>query len=55
MLKEYNNLYFSLNKTWFIKLKKDYIVRLRNIADLMIINKHCNIKDEQKLNIERLL
>jgi hypothetical protein len=54
VLKECNDPFFSLNGTRFIKLKKDYIIELGDIADLAIINKRRDATDEQELNIDRL-
>jgi hypothetical protein len=54
MLKGCDDPFFSLNSTQFIKLKKDYIIGLRDIADLAIIDERHNIMNKQELNINRL-
>ena len=55
MLKGYNDLYFLLNNAKaFIKLKKDYIKGLKDIANFVIISGHYNTKDKQELSIKKL-
>lgn len=47
MLKGCNDTYFSFKRAKsFIKLKKDYIPGLGNIADFTIISRGHNIKDK---------
>lgn len=54
MLKEYNDSYFSFDGTHFIKMKKDYIARLKDTIDLIIISGRRDAIDEQTLNIRKL-
>lgn len=46
MLKEYNDFYFSFRDIRFVKLKKNYIAELKDIADLTIVDERCNTTDE---------
>ena len=54
VLKGCDDPFFSLDGTRFIKLKKDYIMGLGDIADLAIIGGRCDTMNEQELNISRL-
>jgi DNA ligase 4 len=38
----------------FIKLKKDYILGLKDTADFAIVRGHCNTKDKQEISIRKL-
>jgi hypothetical protein len=46
VLKGYKDPFFSLNSTRFIKLKKDYIIELGDIANLAIISGRRDVMDE---------
>jgi hypothetical protein len=55
VLKGCDNFYFSFHGTKsFIKLKKDYIASLGDIADFAIISGRRDVRDEQKLGIGKL-
>ena len=55
VLKRYNDPYFLLNNAKaFIKLKKDYIAGLGDIADFAIVSRHRDAKDKQELSIRKL-
>ena len=55
VLKGNNNTYFLFNGTkLFIKLKKDYIPGLGDIADFTIISGRYNAKDKQEIGIGKL-
>jgi hypothetical protein len=55
VLKSCDNPYFSFHETKsFIKLKKDHIANLGDIANFAIINGRRDARDEQKFEIGKL-
>jgi DNA ligase 4 len=55
VLKDCDNPYFLFHGIKsFIKLKKDHIANLENIADFAIISGRRDARDEQKLGIRKL-
>ena len=56
MLKKCINLYYCLNDSIRqIKFKKDYIIRLRNIVDFVIVDDRRNVRNKTKLYMKKLL
>jgi DNA ligase 4 len=55
ILKNCDNPYFLFHGTkLFIKLKKNHIASLRDIADFIIISGRRDARDKQKLGIKKL-
>jgi len=55
VLKDCDTPCFSFNGTKsFIKLKKNYIPGLRDTADLVVVNRRRNLRDEGELGIRKL-